>query len=411
MFFSLKNSTKNSFGTLRIYGSKSESNRLLILQTLFPGIEIKNISDSEDTKILFNALSSESNKIDVNHAGTAMRFLTALFSSIPGRSIILTGSNRMQQRPIKILVDALNSLGANINYVNKNGFPPIKIIGRELRDRKVFLEADVSSQYISALMLIAPSLKNGLEINLKKKIVSKPYVEMTKDLLNYFGVKVLQTKNKIEIKPLATIENKIRQVESDWSSASYYFSIASLSEEAKISLKSFKQKSLQGDSILASIYKKLGVETAFIKDEMIISKVQDFVLPKSISLNLNNSPDIAQTIAVSCFGLGVNCELSGLKTLKIKETDRLIALKNELEKLGADVNVTKDSISVNSQNSIKKDIIINTYNDHRMAMAFAPLGLKTRITIKNPMVVAKSYPLFWDHLHQIGFKIEKDINF
>ena len=411
MFFSLKNSTKNSFGTLRIYGSKSESNRLLILQTLFPGIEIKNISDSEDTKILFNALSSESNKIDVNHAGTAMRFLTALFSSIPGRSIILTGSNRMQQRPIKILVDALNSLGANINYVNKNGFPPIKIIGRELRDRKVFLEADVSSQYISALMLIAPSLKNGLEINLKKKIVSKPYVEMTKDLLNYFGVKVLQTKNKIEIKPLATIENKIRQVESDWSSASYYFSIVSLSEEAKISLKRFKPKSLQGDSILVSIYKKLGVETAFIKDEMIISKVQDFVLPKSISLNLNNSPDIAQTIAVSCFGLGVNCELSGLKTLKIKETDRLIALKNELEKLGADVNVTKDSISVNSQNSIKKDIIINTYNDHRMAMAFAPLGLKTRITIKNPMVVGKSYPLFWDHLHQIGFKIEKDVNF
>ncbi len=411
MFISLKNSTKNSFGILRIYGSKSESNRLLILQTLFPGIEIKNISDSEDTKILFNALSSESNKIDVNHAGTAMRFLTALFSSIPGRSIILTGSNRMQQRPIKILVDALNSLGANINYVNKNGFPPIKIIGRELRDRKVFLEADVSSQYISALMLIAPSLKNGLEINLKKKIVSKPYVEMTKDLLNYFGVKVLQTKNKIEIRPLATIENKIRQVESDWSSASYYFSIVSLSEEAKISLKRFKPKSLQGDSILVSIYKKLGVETAFIKDEMIISKVQDFVLPKSISLNLNNSPDIAQTIAVSCFGLGVNCELSGLKTLKIKETDRLIALKNELEKLGADVNVTKDSISVNSQNSIKKDIIINTYNDHRMAMAFAPLGLKTRITIKNPMVVGKSYPLFWDHLHQIGFKIEKDVNF
>ena len=411
MFFSLKNSTKNCFGTLRIYGSKSESNRLLILQTLFPGIEIKNISDSEDTKILFNALSSESNKIDVNHAGTAMRFLTALFSSIPGRSIILTGSNRMQQRPIKILVDALNSLGANINYVNKNGFPPIKIIGRELTDRKVFLEADVSSQYISALMLIAPSLKNGMEINLKKQIVSKPYIEMTKDLMNYFGIKVLQTKNKIEIKPIVTIENKIRQVESDWSSASYYFSIVSLSEQAKISLKRFKPKSLQGDSILVSIYKKLGVETAFIKDEMIISKVPDFVLPKSISLNLNNSPDIAQTIAVSCFGLGVNCELSGLKTLKIKETDRLIALKNELEKLGADVNVKKDCISVNPQNSIKKDIIINTYNDHRMAMAFAPLGLKTRITIKNPMVVTKSYPLFWDHLHQIGFKIEKDINF
>ncbi len=411
MFFSLKNSSKNCFGTLRIYGSKSESNRLLILQTLFPGIEIKNISDSEDTKILFNALSSESNKIDVNHAGTAMRFLTALFSSIPGRSIILTGSNRMQQRPIKILVDALNSLGANINYVNKNGFPPIKIIGRELTDRKVFLEADVSSQYISALMLIAPSLKNGMEINLKKQIVSKPYIEMTKDLMNYFGIKVLQTKNKIEIKPIVTIENKIRQVESDWSSASYYFSIVSLSEQAKISLKRFKPKSLQGDSILVSIYKKLGVETAFIKDEMIISKVPDFVLPKSISLNLNNSPDIAQTIAVSCFGLGVNCELSGLKTLKIKETDRLIALKNELEKLGADVNVKKDCISVNPQNSIKKDIIINTYNDHRMAMAFAPLGLKTRITIKNPMVVTKSYPLFWDHLHQIGFKIEKDINF
>ena len=411
MFLSLKNDSRNCFGSLRIFGSKSESNRLLILKAIFPGIKIRNISDSDDTKILSNALNSKSNEINVNHAGTAMRFLTAFFSSIPGRKIILTGSNRMQERPIKILVDALNSLGANINYVNKNGFPPINISGQELISRKVFLEADVSSQYISALMLIAPSLKNGIEINLKKGIVSKPYIEMTRDLLNYFGIRVLFTKNKIEINPISNIENKVKLVESDWSSASYYFSIVSLSKQAKISLNNFKQKSLQGDSVLVSIYEKFGVKTTFIGDEMIISKIPYFNLPKSISLDLNDSPDIAQTIAVSCFGLGVNCELSGLKTLKIKETDRLIALKNELEKLGAEVNLTQDSISINSLSPIKNNIIINTYDDHRMAMAFAPLGLKTKITIENPMVVGKSYPLFWDHLEQIGFEVEKDINF
>ncbi|MDG2146960.1 MAG: 3-phosphoshikimate 1-carboxyvinyltransferase [Flavobacteriaceae bacterium] len=411
MFLSLKNDSGNCFGSLKIFGSKSESNRLLILKAIFPGIKIRNISDSDDTKILSNALNSKSNEIDVNHAGTAMRFLTAFFSSIPGRKIILTGSNRMQERPIKILVDALNSLGANINYVNKNGFPPINISGQELISRKVFLEADVSSQYISALMLIAPSLKNGIEINLKKGIVSKPYIEMTRDLLNYFGIRVLFTKNKIEINPISNIENKVKLVESDWSSASYYFSIVSLCKQAKISLNNFKQKSLQGDSVLVSIYEKFGVKTTFIGDEMMISKIPYFNLPKSISLDLNDSPDIAQTIAVSCFGLGINCKLSGLKTLKIKETDRLIALKNELEKLGAEVNLTQDSISISSLSPIKNNIIINTYNDHRMAMAFAPLGLKTKITIENPMVVGKSYPLFWDHLEQIGFEVEKDINF
>ena len=408
MFFSVKNESRKCFGSIKIFGSKSESNRLLILKSLFPGIKIRNISDSDDTKILSRALNSKRTEIDVSHAGTAMRFLTAFFSSQAGCELVLTGSNRMQERPIKILVDALISLGAKINYTKKKGFPPIKIVGQEIKSKKVYLDGNVSSQYISALMLIAPSLKNGIEINLKKGIVSRPYIEMTKDLLNYFGIKVIFTENKIEIEPKSNIKNKVKLVESDWSSASYYFSIVSLCKEAKISLKNFNQKSLQGDSVLPIIYEKLGVKTTFIENEIIISKMTDFNLPKMISLDLTDSPDIAQTIAVSCFGLGVGCELSGLKTLKIKETDRLIALKKELRKLGAEVNVTHNTIIVNSSDNIKDNIIIDTYDDHRMAMAFAPLGLITKIKIEKPMVVSKSYPLFWDHLSQIGFKVEED---
>ena len=408
MFFSVKNESRKCFGSIKIFGSKSESNRLLILKSLFPGIKIRNISDSDDTEILSRALNSKRTEIDVSHAGTAMRFLTAFFSSQAGYELVLTGSNRMQERPIKILVDALISLGAKINYTKKKGFPPIKIVGQEIKNKKVYLDGNVSSQYISALMLIAPSLKNGIEINLKKGIVSRPYIEMTRDLLNYFGIKVIFTENKIEIEPKSIIKNKVKLVESDWSSASYYFSIVSLCKEAKISLKNFNQKSLQGDSVLPIIYQKLGVKTTFIENEIIISKMADFNLPKMISLDLTDSPDIAQTIAVSCFGLGVGCELSGLKTLKIKETDRLIALKKELGKLGAEVNVTHNTIILNSSVKIKDNIIIDTYNDHRMAMAFAPLGLITKIKIEKPMVVSKSYPLFWDHLSQIGFKVEED---
>ena len=411
MFVSVNHESKNCFGSLKILGSKSESNRLLILKELYPEIEINNISNSEDTKILYKALKKSSKKIDVNHAGTAMRFLTAFFSSIPGREVILSGSNRMHERPIKILVDALNSLGAKIQYLNKDGFPPLKIYGQELKNNIVSLKADVSSQYITALMLIAPSLKNGLEINLKKGVVSRPYIAMTKDLLNYFGIKVFFSENKIEISPKIFIKQKAKLVEPDWSSASYYFSIASLSQKAKISLKNFKSDSLQGDSVLTNIYKKLGVETTFNESEMIIRKIPEFIFPKSISLNLSDTPDIAQTIAVSCFGLGVNCKLSGLKTLKIKETDRLIALKNELEKVGAKVDITEDVIDVSPLNLIKKNVKINTYNDHRMAMAFAPLGIKTRIDIKDPLVVNKSYPKFWDHLNCIGFKIKRNTNF
>ena len=408
MFFSVKNESRKCFGSIKIFGSKSESNRLLILKSLFPGIKIRNISDSDDTEILSRALNSKRTEIDVSHAGTAMRFLTAFFSSQAGCELVLTGSNRMQERPIKILVDALISLGAKINYIKKKGFPPIKIVGQEIKNKKVYLDGNVSSQYISALMLIAPSLKNGIEINLKKGIVSRPYIEMTRDLLNYFDIKVIFTENKIEIEPKSNIKNKVKLVESDWSSASYYFSIVSLCKEAKISLKNFNQKSLQGDSVLPIIYQKLGVKTTFIENEIIISKMADFNLPKIISLDLTDSPDIAQTIAVSCFGLGVGCELSGLKTLKIKETDRLIALKKELRKLGAEVNVTHNTIIVNSSDNIKDNIIIDTYDDHRMAMAFAPLGLITKIKIEKPMVVSKSYPLFWDHLSQIGFKVEED---
>ena len=411
MIVSVKHKSNNCFGTLTISGSKSESNRLLILKALYPEIEINNLSSSDDTKILLSALETRGDKIDVNHAGTAMRFLTAFFSSIPKREVIITGSNRMQERPIKILVDALTSLGCEIKYIKNEGFPPLKIFGKKLLKSKVTLKADISSQYISALMLIAPSLKNGLEINLREEIVSEPYVKMTTFLLRYFGINVSFLEKKIIIDPKNILKKKIKLVESDWSSASYYFSIVSLSEKASVSLKNFNLKSLQGDSILVNLYKKLGVDTSFKGSEIKISKIPKFIYPKHISLNLQDTPDIAQTIAVSCFGLGINCKLTGLKTLKIKETDRLAALKKELEKVGAKVNITKESINVSSINSINKNIKIDTYNDHRMAMAFAPLGLKSRIYIDNPEIVSKSYPEFWNHLTDIGFKVERDVNF
>jgi 3-phosphoshikimate 1-carboxyvinyltransferase len=309
----------------------------------------------------------------------------------------------MKERPIKILVDALNQLGAEISYEENEGFPPIRIKGKKLTQNKVSLPANVSSQYISALLLIAPKLENGLELTLEGEITSVPYIKMTLALLNEIGVKTSFVGNKISVKPQFTIHNSQFTIESDWSSASYWYSIVALSEiGTQISLSSYKKNSLQGDSALANIYQDFGVETVFNEDNSItISKTKNHQL-SIVNYQFNNCPDIAQTITVTCFGLGIGCDLTGLHTLKIKETDRLEALKIELTKLGATISVTNESLTLVASNHINENIAIDTYQDHRMAMAFAPLALKISLTINQAEVVSKSYPDFWEDLKIIG---------
>ena len=343
--------------------------------------------------------------IDVHHAGTAMRFLTAYFATQEGKEVILTGSARMQERPIQILVDALRQLGADIVYEKKEGFPPIRIKGKTLTQNQVTISADVSSQYISALLLIAPKLEKGIELTLEDKITSMPYIKMTLALLNEIGVETTFFENVISVKPQFIIHNSQFTIESDWSSASYFYSIVALSEiGTEITLSSYKKNSLQGDSILAEIYQNFGVKTVFQNNSILLKKTND-CQQSTLNCELNNTPDIAQTIAVTCFGLGMSCHLTGLHTLKIKETDRLSALQTELEKLGAKVSVTNDSISVVSSTKINDGVAIKTYQDHRMAMAFAPLALKTNLIINEAEVVSKSYPSFWEDLKSIGFQI------
>jgi len=392
---------------ITIPGSKSESNRLLILKACYPNILIANLSNSDDTVSLLKGIEQVDGIVDIHHAGTAMRFLTAYFASKKGTELTLTGSKRMQERPIKVLVEALKNMGAEIYYLKNEGYPPLKIIGADLNVSLVTLNANISSQYISALMLIASSLKNGLTINLEGKITSIPYINMTLDLLKKVGVLGTFSNNKIQIKPTKTINSITVNVESDWSSASYYYSIIALSRNLELTLNNFSKNSMQGDSKIISIFKKLGVETIFNKnDNSILLRHIKAEIIDCLSLNLNESPDIAQTLAVTCFGLGIYCKLEGLKTLKIKETDRLLALKTELEKLGANVTITEQSIEVFRSRKIIENITIETYQDHRMAMAFAPLVLKVPINIIEPNVVTKSYGTFWKDLLKIGVQVQ-----
>lgn len=393
---------ENPKGEIFITGSKSESNRLLILNALFDNsIEIKNLSNSEDTELLQNALKNSGNEIDIHHAGTAMRFLTAYLSTQVNREVVLTGSERMKQRPIGILVEALKSLGAEISYLENDGFPPLKIKGKKLIKDFVELDANISSQYITALMLIAPKLENGLTIQLNGKITSLPYLMMTVQLLERIGIKVERNENVFKIHPKNKIQNQEITVESDWSSASYFYALAALSENPEIKINSYFQNSLQGDSALIEIYKNhFGINSEFIGNQIILIKSIDFQF-KNIELNLNETPDIAQTIAVTCAGLKIKCKLTGLETLSIKETDRLTALKNELKKVGAIVAITKDSLEINDFEKINEIPQIETYNDHRMAMSFAPLCLLMDLEIKNPEVITKSYPDFWSDLEKL----------
>jgi 3-phosphoshikimate 1-carboxyvinyltransferase len=386
--------------SLHLPGSKSESNRALILSQFFPSLNIHNLSTADDTVVLQKALQQKTGTVNVGHAGTAMRFLTAYYATQQKTQILLTGSERMQQRPIGILVNALRSMGADITYLAKEGYPPISVKGNKLTQNSVSLQAGISSQYISAIALIAPIFEN-LIINLQGKITSQPYLEMTLEMLRNLEFEIFFKESKIEIrKPKNEVVKKQITIESDWSAASYYYSLMALSNVgSEIKLRTFFPHSLQGDSMLQEIYKSFGVATQFIEKENVItlSKVANPEKPKHLEFNLINTPDIAQTIAVTCLGMGWKVKLTGLHTLKIKETDRLQALKNELEKLGAKVSISKDTLHLISTPELKPNQSIETYDDHRMAMAFAPLALKTPLHIKNPEVVSKSYPEFWEH--------------
>jgi len=336
-----------------------------------------------------------------------MRFLTAFLATQKDREVILTGSSRMQERPVKILVDVLNQLGAKITYENIEGYPPLKITGQDINGKRASIKANVSSQYISALMLIAPSLKNGLELTLEGEITSIPYINMTLGLLRQLDINAEFKDNIISVKPVIEHLSPVSLiVESDWSSASYFYSFVALSNlETQITLSSYRKSSLQGDSVLADIYKEFGVNTTFNNNSIILKKVSKNNKPKAF--NLVKCPDIAQTIAVTCLGLRLKCELHGLHTLKIKETDRLVALKNEIEKFGTFVSITENSLIMDNSQPLNDNVTVETYKDHRMAMAFAPLGLKTNLIINKANVVSKSYPDFWRDLANIGITIKE----
>lgn len=391
--------------TIQISGSKSISNRLLILESLFSAIKIGNLSNSQDTQLLRKALSEETEIADIHHAGTAMRFLTSYYSIQDGKTTILTGSGRMKERPIKNLVTALQNLGVEIEYLENEGFPPLKIIGRKITETKVDVPANISSQFITSLLLIAGKLEYGLEINLVGEFTSRSYIEMTLDILTKFGIKNSFIGNTIKVESFINNHSSVinYEVESDWSSASYFYSFAALGRET-IHLKSFYKESTQGDSAIADIYEKFfGIKTTFAEEEhkLTLQPIENFIFPEKIILDMNNCPDIAQTLCVTAAALKIPFEISGLGTLRVKETDRLLALYNELQKLGTETEITDVMIKSISFKDTEENISIKTYQDHRMAMSFAPFCLIKDLNIEDENVVEKSYPMFWKDLNTI----------
>ena len=396
-----------SFQNLNISGSKSESNRVLILKSIFNNISIENLSSSDDTKILKKSLISKNPIINVGHAGTSMRFLTAYLATLVNKKFILSGSKRMHERPIAVLVDALNYLGFKINFIEDEGYPPLEIIGAKNIKNSVKLNSSLSSQYISALMLIAPTFKNGLVIELDGKITSRPYIDLTLSILQKLGIESKIKENFITVKPQKKIKTSTYKVESDWSSVSYFFSIVALSNGIELSFKNFRSDSNQGDRKVCKYYELFGIKSKFQNHGLVISKQIDFKYPKQITIDLNDNPDLAQTIIVTSFGLNIPTKLTGLSTLKIKETDRLVAMHNELTMLGAKCEIDDDSIEIfKTENKLKDNHTIKTYDDHRMALSFAPLSIIKPLNISNPDVVTKSFPEFWNILKKINFSID-----
>jgi len=391
--------------SIELTGSKSETNRLLLLAALYPNLTLLNDSNAHDVSVMKKALQLSSGTVDIHHAGTAMRFLTAYFSVTENAEVLLTGSNRMKQRPIALLVDALRALGATIEYRGEEGYPPLHIKGAVLPRSSVSIAANVSSQYLSALCLVGAKLPEGVKIELVGSITSLPYLNMTLQLLERIGISAKLDDRRIHIVPKSDIEPISLAVESDWSAASYYYSIVALSKlGTKATLSTLREDSLQGDRVLSTIYTDFGVSTRFDDGKVILEKVSG-PMSQTLSYDLKDAPDIAQTIAVTAAGLHVDCFLTGLHTLPIKETDRLAAMKCELEKVGASVNIDAESLRVFGQKAKLQSASIATYNDHRMAMAFAPLAILIPLTIEESFVVEKSYPDFWKDLSSIGYQV------
>ena len=394
--------------TIQLPSSKSISNRALIINALGNGTHHpENLSDCDDTRVMIRALNDDKETIDIMAAGTAMRFLTAYLSVTPGTRII-TGTERMQQRPIQVLVNALRELGADIEYVANDGFPPLRITGRELRKDTISLPGNVSSQYISALLMIAPVLTNGLTIRLTGDIISRPYINLTLQLMNDFGARAEWTDDhRLKVEPQAYHSTPF-YVESDWSAASYWYQIVALSKEAEVTLPGLFKDSYQGDSQVAGIFRSLGVETIY-KDKTVILKKNGKSVER-LDYDFINQPDLAQTFVVTCALLNIPFRFSGLQSLKIKETDRMAALITEMRKLGYILHETDGSVLSweGERCTTEEHPAIDTYEDHRMAMAFAPTCLALpEILINNPQVVSKSYPRYWEDLRQAGFIIKE----
>ncbi|MBN2167308.1 MAG: 3-phosphoshikimate 1-carboxyvinyltransferase [Marinilabiliaceae bacterium] len=390
--------------------SKSISNRVLILNALaYSPYKIDNLSDSDDTDVLLNVFNSNSNVFDIGAAGTSMRFLTAYLSRIVGEWVV-TGSERMKQRPIAILVDALRKLGAEIEYTEKEGFPPLKITGVSLKGGELELAGDISSQYISAILMIAPCIEGGLTLKLTGEIISKPYIYLTLKLMEEFGVSTTWHDNAIKV-PESIYKPRPYCVEGDWSAASYWYEMVALATEGSVIIESLYEKSPQGDSKVADLFSNIGVSTKFKDGYTILEKSSAIV--SQFDYDFSDQPDLAQTFAVTCCALNIPFIFSGLQTLRIKESDRIYALIDELSKFGFVLATNgKDTLVWNgTKNQIEKEnpINVNTYKDHRMAMAFAPLALKGfNVIIEDPMVVTKSYPKFWDHIKKCGFIIDSN---
>lgn len=409
----LSHPNKKISGTVKLTGSKSESNRALIIQALGKGkITVKNLSEAADTVTMGNALHQASQRkenptiIDIGPAGTAMRFLTSYLNLVKGH-FLLTGTERMQQRPINPLVNALRTIGANIEYVKNEGFPPIRIQGGlTQQNNKVTIPGDISSQYISSLLLVAASLENGLTIEIEGELTSRPYVTMTLDMLQEAGIRHEWVGNTIHIAPQDAQQATI-YVEPDWSAASYWYAMVALSHNGSIHLPGLKQKSLQGDIAIAEIMRHFGVRTTFEQDDIFLQ--QDQAPTDKDFFDLKECPDLAQTIVVVAAALRKDVSFTGLETLKIKETDRIAALQNEIGKFGCQLIEDNQIYHLKTQGFSAPDALrIATYEDHRMAMAFAPLGLVfPKVIIEEPQVVEKSYPDFWTHLKEQGFIVSE----
>jgi 3-phosphoshikimate 1-carboxyvinyltransferase len=403
--YSILNKNCKVNGVVHLPTSKSISNRLLIMAALSnKKLNVRGLSDSDDTSVLQGILNSKTTEHNAGHAGTAMRFLTAYFASKPG-DVVLTGSERMKNRPIGVLVDLLRALGAQIEYTGKEGFPPLKITGAKLKGGRRTIDSGISSQYISALLMIAPYLQGGLELTLKGSMVSASYINLTLQLMKRAGIRYTWSKNNIKIEEGGYLAG-VFHVEPDWTAASYWYEMVALAENADVFISGLKSDSLQGDAALVRIFEKLGVKTVF--EENGVSLIKTKPVSDFFEYDFTLNPDLVQTLLPACVLQNIPFRFTGTQTLRIKETDRILALSNEMKKFGVLLDFTESGEWIawdgKSRFKPKKNIVIETYDDHRMAMAFAPISLKTgEIRINEPMVVTKSYPGFWEDLGRMGF--------